>query len=444
MRINVPKIPILTSTYPLIVAVSFAEAPHGDVTVNVTGDLINTLNEVITPAQAVVGYPLRLTATTNDVGKKKKTVTVSCTGYTSLQFEVWVTSSDIETTGTLYRPFRNLMDGVSTWRLEVPTFTLAQKAAKRLDLINDLFKADTFDTDITPYSTTNNPAGVNGVTFDNINGTSSVSLKYRRNDPNGYYYENTLGADFNPSATVLVYDIQGHGEPGHQNFYNAVMNAGYDYAVAELSYPVTNNPNITESFPTTRHNQLLSAGVDSNDFDARSLFLFHHIKGLRWLLNNKAYSKVIVTGISGGAQMVSLWQAIDPIADKIFAVRGTGLRTQPFGAGDYEQGPGALTKGSYETVATGGPRVLASMLKHTRLDWYALSVAEGIDFYHMNHEIDDCCWKGWYNEIPEPEMQEHFSEQGFPGTYTLWTNTNAAEAVHGYHAGDINFILSNI
>lgn len=449
MRINVPKIPIVTTQYPLIVGVSFSVAPVSNVTINVSGDLITPLSEEITPAQAVAGYPLRLLATTQEAGRKVRTVTVSCTGYTSIQFQVWVTSNSIETTGSLYRPYRSLMDGISTWKLEVPTFTLGQLTTKRNDLINDLFKG-VMDTNPAPHSTVSNPAGANGLTFNNANGTSSIALLYRRLDSQGYYYEHTVGADFNPSANVLVYDIQGHGEPGHQDLYNAAMDAGYDFAIAPLGVGTTNNPNITLSFPTQRHDQLLTAGVDNENYDARSLFLFHHIKAIRWLLNNKAYSKVILTGISGGAQMLALWQAVDPITNlvagsKVFAVRGTGLRSQPFGQGDYEQGSGALTKGSYDSsVGSSGPRVLASILKHTRLDWYGMAVASGVEFHHMCHEIDDCCWRGWYNEIPEYEMQQHFAAQNFPGQYIQWVNTNPAEAVHGYHAGDINYILSNV
>jgi hypothetical protein len=449
MRVNVPKIPILTDIYPLVVGVSFEDAPVGNVTIEATGDLITTVSKEITPTEAVNGVSISLLANTTQAGRKVRQVTLTCSGYSDIVFDVWVTSSHIQVTGSNYRVYRMLMDGVSTWKLEVPTFTLGQLTSKRNDLINDLFK-DTIDTDFTPYSVTNNPAGANGVTFDNVNGASSVLLYYRKNDADGYYYEAQVGADFNPSATVLVFDCNGHGEPGHQELYDACMDAGYDYAVAELTYPITNNPNITISFPVDRHNQLLTAGVDNADFDARSLFLFHLVKGLRWLLNNKSYSKVIITGISGGAQMVALWQAIDPITDlvsgsKVFAVRGTGPRSQPFGGGDFEQGSGALDKGDYDTnEGNSGPRVLASMLKHTRLDWYGMAVASGVEFHHMTHEIDSCCWKGWYNEIPEYEMQQHFAAQNFPGQYIQWVNTDSDEAVHGYHAGDINYILNNV
>lgn len=430
-------VPALSTQVPLAIGIRFPSTPSGNVDVTVSGTNLTTINTTLTPTQCTNGYLLNLLASTANLGRYYSDVTISAVGYTSQNITVWI-SSDVEDVNSKWTPYLTLTDGVVNWRREYPTFT--DITAKRNALRTDIFGSTSLPTGA-PYSITATGV-VNSITLDNANGATSYELDFRQNDADGYYWENPCGYQQNTSgSTTLVIDFLGHGELGHDELYNAIMDAGYDYASATLAF-LTNNPSISSGFPTARHNEMYADGVDRAGFDARQLFVFHIHRLIDYTLTQKAYTKIVLVGVSGGAQMGSLAGALDPRINKVFANRGTGAQGQPYGGGDYEQGDGTLS--NYLAETTAGPRVAASLRNHSRLDWYMIKVADGGDFYHMNHVSDDCCWKGWYNELFYKDFQDYITSNGFTGNYYQRINTDAGEVVHGYQPSEITYIISNI
>jgi len=436
-------VPALSTYAPLAIGIRFPSTPARNVDVTVSGTNVTTINATLTPTQCTNGYLLNLLASTANVGRYYSDVTISAVGYNSQNITVWV-SSDVEDVNTKWTPYLTLTDGVVNWRREYPTFT--DVTSKRNALRTDIFGSTSLPTGA-PYSVSTQSA-VNTVTLDNANGSTGYELDFRQNDPDGYYWENPCGYQQNISAnTTLVIDFLGHGENGHDELYNAIMDAGYDYASAPLAY-ITNNPLITLSFPTSRHNQIWNQGIDRVGFDGRQLFVFHIHRLIDYALTQKAYTKIILVGVSGGGQMAALAGALDPRINKVFCNRGSGAQAQPFGNGDGEQGMITLFDYYNEVGASIGavaqPRTAASLRNHSRLDWYMMKAADGGDFHHMSHANDDCCWKGWYNDIYYKDFQDYITANGFTGNYYQSISTDAGEVVHGYQPSEITYIIANL
>lgn len=448
MRLIYPKNKAIMSTLsPLNLGVMVDGVPSGDVDIAISGDEMTTINQTITAQQAQDGYCFSLYGDNTLAGRKPFTVTVSASnGITEEKtFTAYLTQEDEETV-TKWTPYLCCIDGYANWRREYPTFT--DVSTKRNSLRTDLFGSSSLPTGA-PYATTNPaPSSVNGVTLTHAKNADDYKVDFRMNDPDGYYWESSFGYVQNSdNLGILVIDHLGHGEPGHDTLFTALMDAGYDYANCALA-SATNNPLITESFPTTRHNQILNQGIDRAGFDGRQLFLFDKVRFIDWVLTQKSYSQIILCGVSGGGQMGALWGGVDSRLNKVFACRGTGAQGQPFGGGDFEQGPGTLfdyyneVGGSIGAVAS--PRVSASLRNHSRLDWYTIKAAEGNEFHLMWHPEDTCCWKKWYNELFGYDIQDYITEQGWSGSFNMFVNTDAGQTTHGYQAADISYIMANI
>lgn len=442
MKVSSPDNPVFSTKSRITLGVKMSTPPVGTVDVTISGTYITTINKTLTVQECTDGYAFSFFANDATHGFEPFDITVAAVGYNPVIIPAYI-SEDTKDINSQWTPMLNVLDGVTNWRYELPTFTDA--TAKRTALANDIFR-DTSGgyPSGAPYAILTGQSTVNGITLNNANSSTKVSLEFRENDPDGYYWSSVIGWSQNSTpSTVLVIDHLGHGEPGHDLMYNAIINAGYDYANCALPY-TTNNPLITASFLTDRHNEILTGGIDRIGYDARRLFIFDKIRGLDYILSQKTYTKIIFTGISGGGQMGILLGALDTRYDKVFSYRGTGAQAQPYGKGDYEQGSLRLFDNLEDDIyGTPSPRVAESLRNISRLDMMALCGAGGREFHWLNHLTDDCCWKGYYPDIVKRQIEAKTTALG--GSFFQHSFTDPATAHHGYYASDdIAYLLSNI
>lgn len=433
--------PFLSQTIALNLGISFSPVPGSDVTIAISGQNVTGIGGTYTPSQCYDGINIKVYAT-KDSGREPVTITITATGGESSSFDInaYISQSVLFDVNFNWTAFFSLIDGYANWRKEYPEWTLSEATTIRNGLINDLFNGQGLPTG-SPFAITTSPSTANGIVLAHSNLSTSKSLAFRMNDPDGYYWENSFGYVTNiANGGTLVIDHLGHGEPGHDTLYAALMNAGYDYANCGLAY-TTNNPLITQSFPTSRHNQILTQGIDRDGFDGRQLFLFDKIRFITWVLQQKAYSRIVVIGVSGGGQMAALWAAIDTRIDTTFCHRGSGAQGQPFGGSDFEQGDCTLIDQFAQTVS--GPRVGSSLRTYTRFTCWALALANGRTFHNTWAVNDTCCWRHWYPHIWNYDFENSLAIS-MGGTFHQNCLTDTADNTHGYQSGDITYIMANL
>lgn len=438
MRVLKPDNPALSQKSRLTIGVSFASAPAGTVDITISGAYIDTINKTLSVQECTDGYAFSFFANAATSGFAPFDITVAGVGYDSVVFEAYL-SEDTEETNSKWTPLLTVLDGVCNWLRELPTFT--DVATKRQSLANDIFidVEGVYPTGA-PDSINTGGSGANGITFDNVASSTKVELVFTENDSQGYEWESVVGWSVNSTpSNVLVIDHLGHGEDGHDLMYDAIMDAGYDYA--NFALPLNNsNPNITSSFPTDVHNDMVDV-LETPTYDIRRLFLFDKIRGLDYILSQKTYTKVVLVGISGGGQMALLLGSLYPSIDIVMAFRGTGAQGQPYGGNEAEQGPKTLD--DYFNEGNCGAVISASMRRNTRLDMMALCAANGRKFHLVNHLTDDCCWKGYYPDIIKKPVEDKAAELG--GNFYVHHFTDSGTAHHAYHTvDDVAYAMANI
>ena len=433
------KNPVFTTVNPLLVGVSFAETPGGNVTVNVTGSLIEAVEEELTPTQCVDGYCFKIFANTVNAGRKYVTITFSASGYDDVQIIGWV-SENTEEVNRKWTPYLYLMDGYANWRREYPNFDTTTFAAKKQALKDSLFN-DVIGYPIGgPNTITNSITAFNGVTF-NTSSPIRRRLTFVENDIDGYTWTMpSCWVTNEAESDVLVIDFFGHGEVGHQDFYDAMEAEGFDYAAGLMPFiPDTNNPNITGTFGG--HNSYLTA-LDREGYDARRLFFFDKIRLLDYILSQKSYSKIVLCGVSGGGYMASQLSAFYDGLTHVFIQRGTNSTGLFESEPHYEEGSNRSV--DYTNEGNVGPRVLAKLNQHTRLHWPVMAVANGAEVHHMTHPNDTVAnYRSWNPEVYGKDLTDYCLNI-FGGSFSQFFNTEAGETTHGWQPTDIEYIIDNI
>jgi hypothetical protein len=438
MKVTSPDNPVFSTKSRLTIGVKMPTPPVGPVDVTISGTYMTTINKTLTVQECTDGYAFSFFANDATHGFEPFDITIAGVGYNSVIIPAYV-SEDTEEANTKWTPLITVLDGVTNWRYELPTFTDA--TAKRLALANDIFR-DTGGVypSGAPYSIQTGVPDGNGILLNNANSATKVRLKFRENDSQGYYWEGQVGwsENVNPSS-VLVIDYLGHGEPGHDLMYNAIMDAGYDYANCVMA-STTNNPGFTTFFD---HNEMLTSGVNQAGYDFRRLFIFDKFRALDYILSQKTYTKIILTGISGGAMMGGLLAALESRIDKSFLFRGISFQSEPYGENDAEGGPlrlynnlNNLTYGTLDNTI-----ICESLRNHSRLDWMALAASNG-ECHLINH-ILDIGRAGYYSDIVESKLKTKAIQLG--GVFFNHHFTDPSTAVHGYYSvDDIAYLLAHI
>lgn len=339
-----------------------------------------------------------------------------------------------------------LTDGWNACRVEANSISIPSASALRDAIKATLFKGN-YPAGVPLSSST--VSGYAGVTLTSVHAASITNYTFRELDEAGWQYDNnvTFVRNANPNGKLFV-QLFGHGESFHQELYNSVIALGYDWAGACLAFAVANtenNPNLTGSPSWVAHDQLYTAGVDTDTFDARRLFLFDKVRFVDHVLTLHSYTDIITAGASGGGWAATMWASFDERINKVFNVRGCNSYNHPESGSDFEQGPSFLTEnfGGAPAVETiHGPRVTADYRSLGYLKRMMAVCANGADFHHVAHELDPL-GGAYYIEIPYDIMQQKASQLN-GGSFFVFVNTNPAEATHGFNTSDRQYILDNL
>jgi len=338
-----------------------------------------------------------------------------------------------------------LTDGWNAARKEAYDISIPSAATLRDDIKTTLFKGDY------PSGAANSSSTVTayaGITLTNASAATITNFMFRDVDEDAYQYDNNVAYVRNSSPNnKLFIQLFGHGESFHQEMYNSVIALGYDWAGACLAFAVANtenNPNLTGSPSWLAHDQLFTAGVDTETFDARRLFFHDKIRFLDYILTQHSYDEIIVAGVSGGGWAATMWASFDNRIDKVFNVRGANSYNHPESGSDFEQGPSFLTEnfgGAAASEAVCGPRVTDDYRNLGYLKRMALICANGAEYHQISHELDPL-GGAYYNQIPLDIMQQKATQLG--GSFFVFVNTNAGESTHGFNTSDRQYILDNL
>lgn len=415
--------------------------PSGNVTIDITGSEISSINQTITAQQAQDGYCFSLYGTHSEAGRKSFTVTVAATGgiVESKQFTVYL-SEETEEVTRKWTPYLYLIDGICNWRRQYPTFTLSTFEAKRTALKESIFGND-YPSGAPESTAESQASNSNGTTF-NVASPIRRRLNFSEEDIEGYTWTKDCYWATNAAASdTLVIDFSGHGEVGHQDLYDAIYSAGYDFASARMPWiGDTVNPDISGTFGG--HNSYLTA-LDRDGYDARRLFFFDKVRMLDYILSQKSYTNVVLTGVSGGGYTASQFAAFYGAGiTHVFIQRGTNSNGLFESEPHYEEGPNLST--DWDNEGNVGPRVLAKLKIHSRLDWPMMAVASGAVVHHMTHPDDTVgSYRSWSPQVYGEDLT-NYALNILGGSFSQFFNTEAGETTHGWQPTDIQYVLDNI
>jgi hypothetical protein len=449
------KMPICTASKSYYIGVYLSEAPSSDVSVAVTGD----------SSVVITGSSLTFTSSNYNVPQLVKIVGSANFGYveSDISFTYSGGFSGVKTHTVIVAQSRTgiggkdgsdvyLTDGWNSCRTEADAISIPDAAAFRAAIESTLFKGS-YPTG-GPETTTTPTAYATVSSLSHANAGSKFRMKFTDIDGSGYEYRNYVGWVYNTSpSNKLFFQFFGHGESFHQEMYNDVMGSGkgYDWAGACMALAVENehnNPNLTGSPSWIQHGQLFTQGVDTSTFDARRIFLHDKLRFLVHAHAQRAYTHVVVAGVSGGGLLsmyvANLIRTIFPGVIVVFEVRGANSYNTPESGGDWEQGADFLDENrGGAVVADGvyGPRNMADYRATGFLERFAGACADGVDFHQISHELDPL-GGSYYIQIPKDIMDSKVAN--FDGKFYQYVNTDAAQATHGFNTNERAYIIANL
>lgn len=440
----------------MILNLTLSEVIESNVTLELSGDLIVSQTITVTPAEALNGKAIRVYAKAavpvdeDDLvdihgyaGRKITDVTLQIEGYEDYVFDAFVSSnSEIEPNNNELTPYICMMDGYANWRRQYPTMKIGDVANLRTQLADSLFKANYPNG---ARQSTTNVSGYGGVTF-NVASPIRRTDTYHELDKYGYNWTVACAYATNalPSSTLVI-SCHGHGEEGHQNFYNALYAAGHDYAALIMpGLDNTDNPNISGTFGG--HDSYVYMDTDDS-YLAMRLFLFYGVRHIKALLQEKSYTKVVISGISGGCTVASHLSALLTEIQTTFLVRGAnfeGLMTNDPGYEESDTWWSSFER--YNTETTYNPIGRFYLGEHRKKFHRAniMALAGSGKVLHQLVHIDDTVsnWRGWLLELYGADLKTHCQSIG--GDFSQHFNTKESEKTHGYQASEIAYIIDNI
>lgn len=429
--------PIMTLTTPLNIGVSVDGTPSGNVDISITGDYCNTVNQTITAQQAQDGYCFSVFGNVSN-GRIAFTVTVTASGgiSESKQFTAYVSDETIEEPNTKWTAFMSAMDGYANWRREYPSLSNAQIETVRQQLKDQIYIPAAPSG--APNTISNNPSSYGGVTLANAKLATSKRVDFVMNDLDGYSWTQECTYITNTDNTnTLFIDFFGHGEAGHQNLYNALMAEGYDYAMANLP-SITTNPNVVGvDFWASRHNAIYLAGIDRVGFNGLLLFVFDKIRLIDYALSQKAYTKIVIAGASGGGHLAGLIAALDTRVQISFNCRGAYSQGTVGAGSEFEYAAERTFNWLNETNC--GPRQAQNLRDITRFTWWMLACNGTRQHHNMQHILDA---GGYYVDLWRYDLIDYAQSIGCNFNFVRFTNP--LTATHGYQTDDINYIIDNL
>lgn len=427
--------PIMTQTTPLNIGVCVDGTPIGNVDISITGAYCDTITQTITAQQAIDGYCFSLFGNTQ-AGKLAFTVTVSASGgiTESKQFTAYA-SEETEEVTTKWTTFMSLMDGYANWRREYPTLTAGQIETIRQQLKDQIYVPSTPSG--APDFISNNPSTYGSVTLANAKLASSKRLDFHLYDLDGYKWtKETIYATNTDNTTTLFIDLFGHGEGGHQSLYTAMMAEGFDYGMASLPN-TTDNPNIPGvDFWASRHNAIYISGIDRVGFNGLLLFVYDIVRLIDYAISQKAYTRIIVAGVSGGGLIAGLVAALDSRIDISFNCRGAFSQGTVGAGSEFEYGAERTFDWFAETNC--GPRQAQNLRDITRFTWWMLACNGTRQHHNMQHILDTGLW---FPDLWKQDLIDYATSIGCNFNFVRFTDP--ATATHGYQTDDINYIISN-
>jgi hypothetical protein len=446
------ELPFCTATKTYYCPVYLDKAPPSNVIVTVTGEdaytNITGTSLTFTPSNYNVPQMVSVVADANQ-GYQPTTLTFTATGgFTETKVKNIVVTESRTGTGGKDGSDVYLTDGYNATRFEANAISLTDSQA---DALREAIKLTIFKGNYpsgAPTATTT-PTSYGGVTLANANAGTKTRHTFSTTDGGGFTYNNFVAHVRNTApVNKLFFDFFGHGESFHQEMYNQAIATGYDWAGAAGVAAIENthnNPNLTGSPSWLSHDQLFTGGVDTETFDARSLFLYDKIRFLQWIQTQYNYTHIVIAGVSGGGWMATMIGSMLEDVDVIFEVRGCNSFGHPESGSDLEQGNdflAELTGGAKALDGKYGPRITKDYRQLGYLVRMVVSCSNGADFHQMSHELDPLGGAN-YIQMPYDIIQNKLNLLG-GGNFYQYINKDAAQSTHGYNTNERAYIISHL